>query len=44
MRKEDLIKVILVVSLLGNVALFMNNKRVSKNQDLRYELLNAYIY
>jgi len=44
MRKEDWIKVILVVSLFGNVALFMNHKRDSKNQELKYELLNAYIY
>lgn len=44
MRKEDWIKVILVVSLFGNVALFMNHNRVNKNQELKYELLNAYIY
>src|SRR5690606_8186530 len=44
MRKEDWIKVILVISLFGNVALYMNHKRVSKNQELKYELLNAYIY
>lgn len=44
MRKEDWIKVILVLSLLGNVALFMNYKLISSNQELRYELLNAYIY
>lgn len=44
MRKEDWIKVLLVISLLGNVALFMNHKHVSKNQELKYELLNAYIY
>lgn len=44
MRKEDWIKVILVVSLFGNMALFMNHKRISKRQELKYELLNAYIY
>ncbi|WP_438351041.1 hypothetical protein ACP8HI_10580 [Paenibacillus sp. FA6] len=44
MRKEDWIKVILVVSLIGNVTLFMNHNRVNKNQELKYELLNAYIY
>jgi len=44
MRKEDWIKAILVVSLFGNVALFMNQNRVNKNQELKYELLNAYIY
>ncbi|WP_313642069.1 hypothetical protein [Paenibacillus sp.] len=44
MRKEDWIKVILVVSLFVNVALFLNHNRVNKNQELKYELLNAYIY
>lgn len=43
MRKEDWIKVILVLSLSGNLALFINHKRVSRDQELRYELLNAYI-
>ncbi|MDF2647980.1 MAG: hypothetical protein K0Q73_3785 [Paenibacillus sp.] len=44
MRKIDWIKVILVVSVLGNVTLFMNHNRVNRNQELKYELLNAYIY
>lgn len=44
MRKIDWIKVILVVSLIGNVELFMNHKHVIRNQELKYELLNAYIY
>ncbi|QUL55459.1 hypothetical protein KDC22_02435 [Paenibacillus tritici] len=43
MKKKDWIVVILVVSLFGNAALFMNQKRVSRNEDLKYELLNAYI-
>ncbi|MEK3712483.1 MULTISPECIES: hypothetical protein [unclassified Paenibacillus] len=43
MKKKDWILVILVVSLFGNAALFMNQKRVSRNEDLQYELLNAYI-
>jgi len=37
MRKLDWIKVILVVSLIGNVTLFMNHNRVNKNQELKYE-------
>ncbi|KHL95773.1 hypothetical protein QW71_10455 [Paenibacillus sp. IHB B 3415] len=44
MRKEDWIKVILIVSLFGNAALFMNQQQVSKRQELKYEILNAYIY
>ncbi|OAB35103.1 hypothetical protein PMSD_13340 [Paenibacillus macquariensis subsp. defensor] len=44
MRKIDWIKVILIVSLFGNVALFMNHRHVIRNQELKYELLNAYIY
>ncbi|CAM4507404.1 hypothetical protein FHS16_005757 [Paenibacillus endophyticus] len=44
MRKEDWIKVILVVSVLCNGALFASQKRMSRNQALKYELLNAYIY
>lgn len=44
MKKEDWIKVILIVSLFGNVALFMNHQQVSKRQELKYEILNANIY
>ena len=44
MRKKDWIKVILVVSLIGNGTLFINHKRDSKKQELKYELLNANIY
>ncbi|OAB26843.1 hypothetical protein PMSM_25755 [Paenibacillus macquariensis subsp. macquariensis] len=44
MKKKDWIIVILVVSLFGNVELFMNHKHVIRNQELKYELLNAYIY
>ncbi|NUU64374.1 hypothetical protein [Paenibacillus agri] len=44
MRKLEWIKVILVVSLMGNVTLFMNHKRDNKRQELKYELLNANIY
>ncbi|WP_339314409.1 hypothetical protein [Paenibacillus sp. FSL R10-2734] len=43
MKKKDWILVILVVSLFGNVALFIDHKRVSRNEELKYELLNAYI-
>lgn len=43
MKKINWIVVILVVSLFGNAALFLNQKRVSRNEDLKYELLNAYI-
>ncbi|AIQ47765.1 hypothetical protein R70723_19100 [Paenibacillus sp. FSL R7-0273] len=44
MRKTDWIKVLLAVSLIGNATLFINHKRDSQRQELRYELLNAYIY
>ncbi len=44
MRKTDWIKVILVVSLIGNVALFKNQERDNRKQELKYELLNAAIY
>jgi hypothetical protein len=44
MRKEDWIKVILVLSLLGNVALIMDHKRVNKNQELKHELFYSNIY
>ena len=44
MKKEDWIKVILIVSLFGNAALIMNHQQVSKRQELKYEILNAYIY
>ena len=44
MRKEEWIKALIALLLFGNVALFVNHKRVSKEQELRYELLNAYIY
>lgn len=43
MRKKDWIIIILVVSLFGNVSLFMDHKRVIRNEELKYELLNAYI-
>ncbi|OAB35258.1 hypothetical protein PMSD_13215 [Paenibacillus macquariensis subsp. defensor] len=43
MRKRDWIVVILAVSLFGNVALLMNHKIVIRDQELRYELLNANI-
>ncbi|NQX49801.1 hypothetical protein HQN87_31360 [Paenibacillus tritici] len=43
MKKENWILVILVVSLFGNAALFMDRIRVNRNEDLKYELLNAYI-
>lgn len=43
MRKKDWIIVILVVSLFGNVALFIDHKRDIRNEELKYELLNAYI-
>ena len=44
MRKEDWIKAILALSLFGNMALFMNHEQVIKKQELRYGLLNAYIF
>ncbi|OAB26245.1 hypothetical protein PMSM_27140 [Paenibacillus macquariensis subsp. macquariensis] len=44
MKKKNWIIVILAVSLFGNVALFMNHKIVIRNQELRYEFLNAYIH
>lgn len=44
MRKEDWMKVILVLSLSVNGVLIVNQKRVSEKQELKYELLNAYIY
>jgi hypothetical protein len=36
MRKEDWIIVILVVSLIGNVALLMDHRRVNNNQELKH--------
>lgn len=44
MRKIDWIKVILALSLLVNVYLFMNHRHDNRDQELKYELLNAYIY
>ncbi|MBD7969278.1 hypothetical protein H9647_14480 [Paenibacillus sp. Sa2BVA9] len=44
MKKTDWIKIILVVSLLGNVALFKNQERDNRRQELKYELLNSAIY
>jgi hypothetical protein len=44
MRKNDLIKVILALSLLVNIYLFMNQKHDNRDQELKYELLNAHIY
>lgn len=44
MSKQDWIKVILIISLFGNVTLFMNHERESKRLELKFELLNAYIY
>ncbi|WP_339265374.1 hypothetical protein [Paenibacillus sp. FSL R5-0470] len=44
MKKIDWIKVILIVSLFGNVVFFMNQKKDSRNQELKYELLNANIH
>ncbi|ETT48029.1 hypothetical protein C162_16135 [Paenibacillus sp. FSL R7-269] len=43
MNKKDWILVALVVSLFGNAMFFMEFKRVSRNEELRHELLNAYI-
>ncbi|WP_340020873.1 hypothetical protein MHI24_17840 [Paenibacillus sp. FSL K6-1096] len=43
MNKKDWIVVALVVSLFGNAMFFMESKRVSRNEELRHELLNAYI-
>ena len=44
MRKIDWIKVILALSLFVNVYLFMDYKHDNRNQELKYELLNAHIY
>ncbi|NUU78837.1 hypothetical protein [Paenibacillus xylanilyticus] len=44
MKKTDWIKVLLVVSLFGNLAFFQNHERASRKQDIRYELLNSNIY
>ncbi len=44
MRKIDWIKAILVVSVFVNVHLFMNQKSDTRKQEIRYELLNGYIY
>lgn len=44
MRKIDWIKVILVLSLYGNVVLFMDHKQDIGKQEIKYELLNAYIH
>lgn len=43
MNKKNWISVILVVSLFGNAMFFMDYKRVSRNEELKYEILNAYI-
>ncbi|MBP2113911.1 hypothetical protein [Paenibacillus silagei] len=43
MNKKNWIVVALVVSLFGNAMFFMEYKRVSRNEELRHELLNAYI-
>lgn len=44
MRKKNWIIVILAVSIFGNFALFIDHKIVIRNQELKYELLNAYIH
>jgi hypothetical protein len=44
MKKVEWMKTILAVSLFVNVALFMNTMRVDRNQEFKFELLNAYIY
>ncbi|GKU78991.1 hypothetical protein [Paenibacillus sp. L3-i20] len=44
MKKLDWFKVILIVSLFGNILLYMNHKDDIKSQEITYELLNAYIY
>lgn len=43
MNKKDWIVVALVVSLFGNAMFFMEYKRVIRSEELRHELLNAYI-
>lgn len=44
MRKVEWIKIILAVSLVVNFYSFINHKRNNRDQELKYELLNAYIY
>ncbi|WIV17198.1 hypothetical protein QPK24_12110 [Paenibacillus polygoni] len=44
MKKSKWIKVILALSLIGNVALYKNQERDNRKLELRYELLNAAIY
>ncbi|CAM3484377.1 hypothetical protein PALU110988_24930 [Paenibacillus lupini] len=44
MKKEDWIIVILVVSLIGNVALLIDHRHVNKDQELKHELFYANIW
>lgn len=44
MKRTDWIKVILIVSLLGNFAFFRNYERADRKQEIKYELLNSNIY
>ncbi|AIQ53233.1 hypothetical protein [Paenibacillus sp. FSL R7-0331] len=44
MKKTDWIKVLLALSLIGHAAIFIHHKLDNQRQELRYELLNAYIY
>ncbi|MDR9746054.1 hypothetical protein [Paenibacillus taichungensis] len=44
MKKSDWIIVILMLSLLGNLAFFQNHERASRKQEIKNELLNSYIY
>ncbi|WP_402877159.1 hypothetical protein [Paenibacillus illinoisensis] len=44
MKKSDWFKVILIFSLLGNLAFFQNHERAGRKQEIKNELLNSSIY
>nr|WP_154893746.1 hypothetical protein [Paenibacillus xylanexedens] len=44
MKKSDWFKVILIFSVLGNLAFFQNHERAGREQEIKNELLNPSIY
>lgn len=44
MKKSDWFKVILIFSLLGNLAFFQNHERAGRKQEIKNELMNSSIY
>jgi len=44
MKKSDWFKVILILSLLGNLAFFQSHERAGRKQEIKNELLNSSIY